>query len=98
MTTTELRDLLTYARDHQLGVSTLAALNHLHAHGRAKTSTLAGVLGVTTASVTGFADRLIAMGLITRAHSTSDRRIIYLKITPQGTRLITSALLGPALV
>lgn len=89
MTTTELQDLLTYARDHELGISMLAALNHLHATDSAKISTVAGVVGVTAAAMTGFADRLVAMGLITRAAGTADRRSVWLAITPKGSRLMS---------
>jgi DNA-binding MarR family transcriptional regulator len=52
------------------------------------------ILGVTSSSVSELADRLERGGMITRTRPRSDRRLVVLKSTPQGRRVVERAL-GP---
>ena len=92
MTTTALCYLLTHARDNQLGLTTLHALAYISLQGEAKISQVATHLGVTGAAITGTADRLVALGLITRRYGKKDRRNVWLEITPAGEAIIAKAL------
>jgi DNA-binding MarR family transcriptional regulator len=51
--------------------------------------TLARYLDVTQGNVTGIVNRLAEQGLVTRAPSPEDRRIIILEATQQGRQLLT---------
>lgn len=91
MTTTALTRLLTFARRHQLGISSLQALAIIQS-GPATLSEIAREIGVTTAAVTGLADRLAALSLATRVRSKTNRREIHLKITFHGVATLNSIL------
>ncbi len=49
---------------------------------------LADILDVTPANVTGIIDRLIEQGLVRRAESLQDRRVVFLEATQIGKKLI----------
>ncbi|MGA3094113.1 MAG: MarR family transcriptional regulator [Dehalococcoidales bacterium] len=49
---------------------------------------LADILEVTPANVTGIIDRLIEQGLVLRAESLQDRRVVFLEATEMGKQLI----------
>ena len=49
---------------------------------------LADILEVTPANVTGIIDRLIEQGLVRRAESLQDRRVVLLEATEMGKHLI----------
>ena len=49
---------------------------------------LADILEVTPANVTGIIDRLIEQGLVSRAESSQDRRVVFLEATQIGKKLI----------
>ena len=51
-----------------------------------KMSDLSRILGVTKGAVTGLTDRLIKAGLLRRARSQKDRRVVYITLTPEGAR------------
>jgi DNA-binding MarR family transcriptional regulator len=51
--------------------------------------TLARYLDVTQGNVTGIVNRLVEQGLVTRAPSPEDRRIIILQATEKGRQLLT---------
>jgi DNA-binding MarR family transcriptional regulator len=54
------------------------------------------ILGITSSSITELADRLQNARMITRTRSPSDRRLVVLKPTARGRRVIDRAL-GPTL-
>lgn len=97
MTTTDLCHLLAYARDKRLGLTCLHALAFVHLHGEIPINKVARHIGITSAAMTGTADKLIAHGYLTRHSGRSDRRNIWLAVTPAGQALITAALHGPAI-
>ncbi len=49
-------------------------------------------LGVTSSSISELADRLERAGMITRTRPRSDRRLVVLKSTPRGRRVVERAL------
>jgi DNA-binding MarR family transcriptional regulator len=49
---------------------------------------LADIFDVTPANVTGIIDRLIEQGLVRRAESSQDRRVVFLEATQIGKKLI----------
>lgn len=74
-------------------------LRHLRAKGRATAKELADLLGVTPGNVTGLLDRLEREGLVTRARSTEDRRVVYVRLTEEGhQRMDTLRREGPPVV
>lgn len=57
--------------------------------GRASTGReLAAELGVTPGNITGIVDRLVEQGLLARRRNPRDRRVIILRLTPKGVRLM----------
>lgn len=51
-------------------------------------SKLARILGVTPANITGVVERLVKMGLVRRAESPDDRRVLLLGATEKGSLLL----------
>ncbi len=51
-------------------------------------SELAGVVGLSSAGITGIADQLEEKGLAVRVVKRQDRRSIYLALTPEGARFV----------
>ena len=49
---------------------------------------LSALLGVTPAAITDRADRLETRGFVLRRRDASDRRLVYLEITPKGRALL----------
>lgn len=70
----------------------LTTLNHIEtvrtlAAGAETMTTIAAGLGISTAAVTGIADKLEKLGLIERIRGSQDRRSVWLKLTPAGVSL-----------
>lgn len=63
-------------------------LEMLENRGELKMTDLAHALGVTTAAMTGIVDRLVRDGYIARAHDTEDRRIVNVKLTAKGSKMV----------
>lgn len=63
-------------------------LLYLFKEGEKPMSRIAQISGVSKPSTTGMVDRLIAQKLVARRHDEKDRRIIWIKITPQGKKII----------
>ncbi|MCA1037952.1 MarR family transcriptional regulator [Bacillus infantis] len=55
--------------------------------GESKVSQLAGALGVSSSHITAVSEKLLAKGLIVRAGSEQDRRIVYLSLTDEGRKM-----------
>lgn len=92
LTAAQLRAVLAASRDYTLGTSTLAVLAYLHEHGRGSLATLARTTRISTAAITGLADRLVTLGYAERRPSIADRRVIWLDITPSGTATLEDIL------
>lgn len=63
-------------------------LTFLDRQGALKMSDLARSMGVTTAAMTGIIDRLVRDRYAARTSELKDRRVIKIKVTPMGTRLV----------
>ncbi len=71
-----------------LTMQQLKVLLLLHFTGPHNVSTLAERLGVRLPTVTGVLDRLVEHGLIVRDHDRHDRRVVQVRLSPEGGRLI----------
>jgi DNA-binding MarR family transcriptional regulator len=74
----------------RLGIS-MAQLNilyTLHRSGEMSMSRLADVLNVSLSNATGLVDRIEERGYVERSRVPEDRRIVLVRITPDGSRLL----------
>jgi DNA-binding MarR family transcriptional regulator len=62
-------------------------LQVLLARPEAKMNELAVYLGLSKANMTGLVDRLLKRSLVDRRHSEDDRRVVLVRLTPQGQRV-----------
>lgn len=92
----QLEKSLEAAQQGGLGITSLRALLHLGGFTApklgAKLGELAAASGVSCAAMTGHADRLEKAGYATRENAKSDRRSVYLCITPKGQALLNITL------
>lgn len=63
-------------------------LNFLRANPGAPVKAFAETLGVQLSSASGLLDRLTKLGLLKRTHSTEDRRVVLLTLTPEGEQMV----------
>lgn len=63
-------------------------LDHLHFNGATKMKDLAVSMGVTTAAITGIVERLVRQRLVERIPQPLDRRIIKVRLTVAGERVV----------
>jgi len=63
-------------------------LDFLNRRGEAKMTDLARFMRVTTAAMTGVVDRLVRNKYVQRIHESNDRRVIKVKLSAKGSRLI----------
>jgi DNA-binding MarR family transcriptional regulator len=71
-----------------LGIGQVKALFFISNRGATTTGKLAAVLKVTPTNVTGIVDRLLEKELITRIGDPDDRRVLVLRTTSQGEKLV----------
>ena len=76
--------------EHDLSLTQLRVLGILRDRGRLRMATLAEYLGLEKSTMTGLVDRAEKRGLLARAPSATDGRVVEVFITPQG-----AALAGP---
>lgn len=77
-------------RLHRLGIS-MAQLHILYAlqrSGEMPMSRLAEVLNVSLSNATGLIDRIEERGFVERSRVAEDRRIVLIRVTPEGTRML----------
>jgi DNA-binding MarR family transcriptional regulator len=60
--------------------------------GRLTMTDLAGQLGLTSGGVTRLVDRVVTAGLVERAACPSDRRVQWVRLTPEGKARLDAAL------
>jgi DNA-binding MarR family transcriptional regulator len=63
-------------------------LSFLHANPGTPVKAFAATLGLQLSSASGLLDRLAKLGLLKRTHSTEDRRVVLLTLTPEGERMV----------
>jgi len=66
----------------------LKCLFFISNQGSTNSRKLAEALRVTPTNITGIIDRLVQQGLVNRARDAQDRRIVVLKATTKGKRLV----------
>lgn len=81
----------TLARDTSLTPSQLAVLKELAATGSAQPSDLARSAGLKQATISILLDRLQERGLVQRARGDTDRRTVFVQITPAGRETLKAA-------
>lgn len=81
----------TLAATLGVGVPETVALGHLFHAGRLTPTAIAEQLGVTTASVTGLLDRLVASGYVARSPNPRDRRSVLVSLTDDGHRALQAS-------
>lgn len=67
-------------------------LDTLNRYGESRMSDLARYMNVTTAAITGIADRLVRDGYIVRTYDAKDRRIVKVKLTGKGIGAIEKSI------
>ena len=72
----------------KITVPQILILNFLHLRGPTKMSDMAHAMQVTTAAMTGIVDRLVRDGYTVRVYDASDRRIIRIKLTSKGSKIV----------
>lgn len=81
----------TLARDTSLTPSQLVVLKELSARDEAQPGELARIAGLKQATISILLDRLQARGLIARQRGDTDRRTVFVQITPEGRRILAEA-------
>ena len=78
--------LRTFTKWHQgsLSLVQLIVLTILEGHGPLHMSRLAETLDVSDGSATGIVDRMEKRGLVERGDDPSDRRVVLVRLTPEG--------------
>ena len=76
-------------RPGELSFAQYHLLFGLQEHASLSSGDLAATAELTPATVTQMLDTLVAMGLVERTRSTSDRRIVMCSLTERGRELIT---------
>lgn len=66
-------------------------LKYLMLTGRGTISEISHALGVTASAITFLSDKLVAAGLAVRERDESDRRLVWLKTTPEGEAKVKAA-------
>lgn len=74
----------------ELSVSQLHVVRLVRKHGALVMSELAELLGVSPPSASTMVDRLVDKGILSREHSTEDRRKVVVRISPEATQKIES--------
>jgi DNA-binding MarR family transcriptional regulator len=59
--------------------------------GPCQVSEVAGTLSVTLSAATGLVDRLVKARLATRDRDQKDRRVVWVKVTPEGEAAVKAA-------
>jgi len=76
----------------KLSASQIIVLRALQSRGALQVSEVAGELTVTLSAATGLVDRLVKAGLAERERDLRDRRVVWVKITPEGESALAAAL------
>lgn len=63
-------------------------LKYLQDKENSTVTAIADYMGVTLAAVSSLVDRMVKTGLINRVRSESDRRVVYISLTPKGMEVI----------
>jgi len=84
------RGLAERCRRHALSMMHLYVLGVLEESTAVPMSRLAERLDVSVSSTTGIVTRMEERGLVERAHDRDDRRVVFVRLTPEGQRIVRS--------
>ena len=73
---------------HGVSRAACAILSAMTNDGKTTPAALASFIGIDTAAMTRHLDRLEEQGLLVRERSTTDRRVVNLRLTRKGSRLV----------
>jgi DNA-binding MarR family transcriptional regulator len=76
---------------HGISMAQLHILTSVQRRGEMTMSHLADVLDVSLSSATGLVDRIEERGLLERVRIAEDRRVVLIRLTPAGVRLLEEA-------
>ncbi|HSW58866.1 MAG TPA: MarR family transcriptional regulator [Dehalococcoidales bacterium] len=76
--------------DLNLTIAQVKSLFYIANHSEVNFRLLAKALKVTPSNVTGIIDRLSEQDLVLRVENPQDRRMLMLKLTPRGSKLIAN--------
>jgi DNA-binding MarR family transcriptional regulator len=95
--TGSLMQLMGQAAAERIGINPtdLNCLNILSLAGQLTAGQLAQATGLTTASITGVADRLEAAGYVRRERDTADRRKVLIHLVPERAIADVTPVFGP---
>jgi DNA-binding MarR family transcriptional regulator len=85
-------DLLVFAKEHDLSMSQIGALFHIHRNEASGVSGLGDDLGVTCAAASQMLERLVQLELVTRTEDPHDRRLRQLGLTSKGHQVLQASL------
>jgi len=91
-TASQLGEMLAIARAYKLRGSALHFLCLLAGNHSLTLGNLCNLTNMSSAAATGIADTLVAMEFVTRSNGLSDRRTIWLEITPRGKEALNDIL------
>jgi DNA-binding MarR family transcriptional regulator len=83
------------ARKHDLTGPQLTVIKLLAGIGDLSLTALSGSMQTRNSTVTGIIDRMEAAGLVRRVRSETDRRVVMIRLTPQGRSLARSVPIEP---
>lgn len=88
---------LTKQAARELGLTgpQLTVIKLLETFGDLSLSSLSERIRAQNSTVTGIIDRMEREGLVSRERSTSDRRVVYIRLTPKGADLAKSIAVEP---
>lgn len=71
-----------------LSKSHVYLLADIRRRGECTVTDIANHLEITLSAVTGLVDKLCAVGMVTRIRSEEDRRVVFLKLTEEGEKVL----------
>ncbi|HYG56489.1 MAG TPA: MarR family transcriptional regulator [Symbiobacteriaceae bacterium] len=89
--TSQASSHLAEAPGPMLSGSQRIVLRALADKGPCQVSEVAGHLGVTLSAATGLVDRLVKARLVTRERDQKDRRVVWVKVTPEGVDAVNAS-------
>lgn len=85
-------DLLLFAKEHDLSMSQIGALFHIHRSGGSGVAGLGDDLGVTSAAASQILERLVRLEMVTRTEDPHDRRQRQIELTDKGRQMLHASL------
>lgn len=89
-----MRDLLLYAKEHNLSMSQVSALFQIRRKGASGVSCIGDELGITSAAASQLLDRLVQQELISRSEDQNDRRLKQIVLTVKGAQTLQGMILA----